>query len=63
MTMVMYYGLVEALNLPQCIACCSWFFVVRYTSPLLDHCVAGPNEPKILSLVKSEKKCLMGMGK
>ena len=23
---------------------------------------AGPNEPKILSLVKSEKKCLMDIG-
>ena len=50
----MYSGLVEALNLPQCIACCSWSFVVGCASQLLDHCVekVGPNELKILSLVK-----------
>ena len=64
MTMVMYSGLVEALNLLQCIACCNWSFVVGCASLLLDHCVenGGPNEPKILSLVKGEQKCLMDIG-
>ena len=62
--MVMYYGLIEALNLPQCIACCNCSFVVGCASPLPDHCVekAGPSEPKILSLLKGEKKCLRGVG-
>ena len=64
MTMVMCSGLIEALYLPQCIACCSWSFVVGCASPLPDHCVekAGPSESKILSLVKGEKKSLMGIG-
>ena len=64
MTMVMRSRLMEALNLLQCIACCSWSFVVGCASPLPDHCVkkAGPSESKILSLVKGEKKCLMGIG-
>ena len=64
MIMVMCSGLMEALNRPQCIACCNCSFVVGCASPLPDHCVekTGPSEPKILSLVKGEKKCLMGVG-
>ena len=64
MTMVMYLGLIEALNLPQCIACCSCSFVVGCASPLPDHCIEKTrlSQPKILSLVKGEKKCLMGIG-
>ena len=62
--MVMYSGLVEALNRPQCIAYCSWSCVVGCASPLPNHCVekARPNEPKILFLVKGEKKCLRDIG-
>ena len=64
MIMVMCSGLIEALNLPQCIACCSCSFVVGCANPLPDHCVekAGPSEPKNLSLLKGEKKCLRDVG-
>ena len=64
MIMVMCSGLMEALNLPQCIACCSCSFVFGCASPLPDHFVekTGSSEPKFLSLLKGEKKYLRDVG-
>ena len=64
MIMVMCSGLMEVFNLLQCIDCCSCSFVIGCASPLPDHRVekVGPSEPKFLSLLKGEKKCLMGVG-
>ena len=45
-------------------ACSNCFGVVGCTNSLLDHFVekVGPNDPKILSLVKREKKWLNDVG-
>ena len=45
-------------------ACCNCFCMVGCTNLLPDHFVekTGPNDPKILFLVKGEKKSLNGIG-
>ena len=60
----MCYGLVDVANWLQCMVCSSCFGVVGCAIPLPDHFVekVGPNDPKILSLVKGEKKCLNCVG-
>ena len=57
MTIVVLQGLEAAAKCPQCIACCSKFCIVGCAGSFLNHFVekAGPIDPKILPLLKSEK--------
>ena len=64
MIMMVCRGLVKAASRLECMACCNCSGVVRYVSLLPNHFVekAGPNEPKILSLVKGENLFLKDVG-
>ena len=60
MRMVMCCGLVDVANWLSCIACSNCSGVVGCANPLPNHFVekARHNDPKFLSFVKGEKKCL-----